>query len=216
MTTSAPSAAFWDRTAERYALRPIADEAAYRHKLRATREHLRVHMSMLEIGCGTGSTALVHAPSVRHILATDISAKMIAIARRKAAEAGVGNVEFRQAAFECLEPLEAAYDVVLCHSVLHLLSDPAAAVARIFLMLKPGGIFVSSTACLADFMGWIRWVAPVGRAVGLLPPVTVFGSDDLDAAFARAGFRIEQRWQPGPRKPVFIIARKPGPADGVS
>ena len=71
------SARFWDKIAERYSKRPIADEAAYQKKLQVTREYLRPDMEVLEFGCGTGSTAITHAPCVKHIHAIDISPKMI-------------------------------------------------------------------------------------------------------------------------------------------
>ena len=58
---------FWDRHAERYAKSPVADEASYQKKLQVTREYLRPDMEILEFGCGTGSTAITHAPYVKHI-----------------------------------------------------------------------------------------------------------------------------------------------------
>jgi methylase of polypeptide subunit release factors len=57
-------------------------------------------MTVLEFGCGTGSTAIAHAPYVKRILATDVSAKMIEIARANAERAGIENVTFGQAAVE--------------------------------------------------------------------------------------------------------------------
>ena len=73
----ASSPVFWDKVAERYSKKPVADEAAYQTKLRVTREYFRPDMQVLEIGCGTGSTAIAHAPFVEHICATDISPKMM-------------------------------------------------------------------------------------------------------------------------------------------
>ena len=64
---------FWDKIAEKYAKRPIADEAAYQRKLAVTRDYFRPDMEVLEFGCGTGTTAINHAPYVKHIRATDIS-----------------------------------------------------------------------------------------------------------------------------------------------
>ena len=78
------SVKFWDKIAERYSKRPIADEVAYQKKLQVTREYFRPDMEVLELGCGTGSTAILHAPYVKHILAIDISSKMIDIAQAKA------------------------------------------------------------------------------------------------------------------------------------
>jgi ubiquinone/menaquinone biosynthesis C-methylase UbiE len=78
-------ARFWDRLAKRYAKKPVADEATYQRKLQITRDHLSPAMEILEFGCGTGSTAITHAPHVRHLRAIDISSKMLEIAQGKAA-----------------------------------------------------------------------------------------------------------------------------------
>jgi len=48
------SARFWDKIAERYSKRPIADEAAYQKKLQVTREYFRPDMEVLEFGGGIG------------------------------------------------------------------------------------------------------------------------------------------------------------------
>ena len=83
--TAPPDARFWDRIARRYARTPVPDEAIYQKKLSLTRKWMTPQMHVLEFGCGTGSTALKHAPFVNRILALDISAKMLDIARGKAA-----------------------------------------------------------------------------------------------------------------------------------
>ncbi len=71
---------FWDRIADRYARRPVADAKAYQKKLQITRDFLRPDMIVLKFGCGTGATAIAHAPFLKHIQATDISSRMIEIA----------------------------------------------------------------------------------------------------------------------------------------
>jgi len=209
MTMHQPSK-FWDRVAERYARSPVADEAAYQKKLKITRQYFRPDMEVLEFGCGTGSTAIAHAPYVKHVRATDISAKMIEIARGKAKAAGVANVTFEQATLDDLDVPDGAYDVVMGHSVLHLLEDKEAAIAEVHRMLKPGGVFVSSTACIADFLKVFKLIAPIGRFLGLLPLVKVFTKKDLEDSLTDAGFEIDYQWQPGKSKAVFIIAKKAG------
>ena len=74
---------FWDKIAKRYSKQPISDEAAYQKKLQVTRGYFQPGMKVLELGCGTGSTAIAHAPFVASIRAIDISSKMIAIAQSK-------------------------------------------------------------------------------------------------------------------------------------
>ena len=205
----ARSKQFWDRIAERYAKKPIGDEAAYQKKLAITRDHFRPDMQVLEIGCGTGSTAIAHAPYVAHIRATDISEKMIEIAKGKAAAAGVQNVTFEALAVDDIGIAHESVDAVLALSLLHLLEDKEEAVAKIHDVLRPGGIFVSNTVCLGDSMKWFRFVGPIGRWLGVFPLVRVFTRDELKECLVTAGFQIEHEWEPDKRV-VFIIARKAG------
>ena len=200
---------FWDRIATRYAKKPVGDEAAYQRKLAKTREYFRPDMAVLELGCGTGSTAIAHAPYVGHIRATDISGKMIEIAKGRAAEAGVRNVSFEIGGVEDLGVASESVDAVLALSLLHLLDDRDAAIARIHDVLRPGGIFVSNTVCLGDNMKWFRFVAPVGRWLGVFPLLRIFTRKELEAGITSAGFEIEHQWQPD-KHVVFIIARKSG------
>ena len=90
-------AKFWDKIADKYFASPIGDMDAYEEKLRLTREQFRPDMQVMEFGCGTGGTALRHAPHVARIDACDISKAMIAIGKRQASEQGITNVAFRQA-----------------------------------------------------------------------------------------------------------------------
>lgn len=208
------SAKFWDKIAAKYAARPVADEAAYQRKLAMTRELLRPNMEVLEIGCGTGSTAIIHAPHVAHIRAVDISEKMIEIAKAKADEAGISNIDFEAAEFDELAVPNDSVDVVLALSFLHLVEDKQAVIGRIHRMLKPGGLFVSSTACLGDSMAWIKYIVPIGQLFGQMPMVKVFTTEQLKTAIQTAGFAIEEAWQPGKGKSLFLIARKADQASG--
>lgn len=206
------SSRFWDRTATSYAKMPVADQASYEHKLEITRSYLSPDTEILEIGCGTGSTAIKHAPYVKHIRAVDISPKMLGIARNKAKGQGIGNITFEQAAISELAMPEATYDMVMAHSILHLLDDREPVIQRIHRTLKPGGLFVSSTACLSDAVKYrlLQPVLPVGRWLGLLPLVRFFTRSDLRRSIEEGGFTIEHDWRPGPDKAVFIVAHKAG------
>ena len=205
-----PSSRFWDRIAERYSKRPVADEASYQKKLAVTRTYLRPEMKVLEFGCGTGSTAITHSPFVKHIRAIDISSKMLEIARGKATRGGVGNVTFEQETIEEVSVSDHSLDVVLGLSILHLLDNKEEAIAKVHRMLKPGGVFVTSTACIGDTMKFFKIIAPVGRLLGLMPLVKVFTTDELVASLTAAGFEIDHQWQPGKGKAVFVVAKKPG------
>lgn len=198
---------FWDQIAEKYSREQIADEAAYNSKLDMTREYFTPSSRVFEFGCGTGSTALVHAPFVEQIDAVDLSSEMIAIARRKATAAGIENVAFAQGDIADIHGKDGAYDVVLGLSVLHLLRDRHAVLTRIGDMLKPGGVFVSSTTCLKE-LGFWRFALPVMQMVGKAPHVAVFSSQELVEDQTRAGLQVIHQWQPKKKAAVFLVARK--------
>lgn len=201
---------FWDKTADKYARLPITHEDDYETKLRVTQDYLRPDMRLLEFGCGTGGTAIAHAPHVAHILAIDFSERMLEKARQRAHEAEVTNITFERADITTLPLPDQPYDMVLGLSILHLLKDPDAVIARVYRMLRPGGYFVSSTACLGDTMGYFKVLAPIGRALGLLPILKVMSTDEVIAKIKRPGFEIAHRWKPGPDRALFVVARKPG------
>ena len=200
------SSRFWDRIAERYSRQPIADESAYQKKLQVTREYLEPDMEVLEFGCGTGSTAINHAPHVRSIHAIDISSKMIEIAQGKADAAQIKNITFERSTVDELTVPDQSLDAVLGLSILHLLDNREEVIAKVCTMLKPGGVFVSSTVCIGEISKLLKIVAPLGKLFGLT--LRVFTSRELEDGLADAGFAIDYKWRPGDGKSVFIVAKK--------
>ncbi|MDF1723656.1 MAG: class I SAM-dependent methyltransferase [Alcanivorax sp.] len=198
---------FWDKAAARYAKSPVKDEASYQKKLAITRDYFQPDWSVFEFGCGTGSTAILHAPYVRDILATDVSAKMLEIAEAKARDAGIDNIRFQQGTLDSLSLTPGSFDAVLGLNILHLVEDPEAAISRVSSLLKPGGVFVSSTVLAADMKLHWRLLIPLMQALGFAPHVSRFGKKGLLAMLARAGFDIDHEWQPDSLS-VFIVARK--------
>lgn len=212
MTTHA---AFWDRIAEKYAATPISDQDAYHYTLDRIRSYLRGTDTVLELGCGTGSTALLLAPSVANYVASDISENMLTIGRRKAREKDIKNVEFHSADAGLPTGTGQTYDAVLALNLLHLVEDLPAALDQAYADLKPGGHFISKTICLPEtgfplMFNAMRAILPVMRLLGKAPPVFFYRIEHLEAAVQKAGFEIIETGnhpvQP-PRR--FIVARKP-------
>lgn len=209
----ARKARFWDRIAVKYAADPIADLAGYEATLRRVRGLLTADQDVLEIGCGTGSTALRLAPFTRRLLATDVSTRMIAIARGKLAAQPVPQLGFAVA--DADEPLAGAgeYHAVLAFNVLHLVTDLDRALQLAMQALRPGGLLISKTACLNEMNPLIRHLAlPLMRAIGKAPHVLCFDAAALQSAIARQGMEIvsvERHGTRGKDFRVFIVARKP-------
>ena len=203
-------AKFWDKQAESYAKSPIRNEERYNKKLRITQSYFSPEIEIMEFGCGTGTTAIHHAPHVSHILATDVSANMLEIARGKAEAEGLTNVSFKQATLDELDPADKRFDVIMGMNIIHLLHSKSETAAKVYTLLKPGGLFISSTPCLADTLWCLLWpLIKVARWFGLVPMVRMFGSKSLGKAMRDAGFVIERLERVNG---TFIVASKP--ADG--
>lgn len=203
------NARFWDKRAEKYSQRPVSDQATYEKKLEITRSYLTADSEVLEIGCGTGSTAIAHAPYAKHILATDISPGMISIAQGKAEAAGAENVTFETRAVDDHDIPESRYDVIMAHNLLHLLEDKDAAINAAYRGLKPGGAFITSTACIGDMSRVFKIIAPVGHFLKLIPLVKAFTRDQLVQSHNETGFEIAEEWLPKKNAAAFIVAKKP-------
>ncbi|WP_026353976.1 class I SAM-dependent methyltransferase [Woodsholea maritima] len=203
------AAKFWNKSARKYAASKISDPEAYAHKLAQTAQHYSAESILLEFGCGTGTTALHHAPHVASILALDISPEMIAIAKEKQTAAGITNVDFRVGGLDTIPSHADHYDMVMAHSILHLIEDPKGAIARFHQILKPGGYLVSSTACLKSGGLLFSLLVPVMQLFGLAPYVNLFTKDTLKTWHEEAGFELSYVWHSDKAKMVqFLIAKK--------
>lgn len=212
MIATTADAKFWDRVARKYAADPIKDMAGYERTVERTRQLLPPSATVLEIGCGTGTTALRLAPSVTRIAATDVSSEMIAIAREKAAAEACRNVEFYVAPANQAPGADCTYDAVLAFNVLHLLDNRPMTLARVHALLKPGGLFISKTPCLSEMNPLIRLAVPVARLFGKAPTVSFFSASALEADIVNAGFTIVEQGRHGSGRKdarIFIVARKP-------
>ncbi len=199
---------FWDRCSTKYAAKPIANPSAFEAKLSHVRTLLRPTDYVLEVGCGTGGTALKLAASCAHVTGSDISEKMNAYARSKKGQMDVRNVLFLHAAAErpiCGTP----FDTVMAFNLMHLLPDLPATLRSIHARLKPDGLFISKTVCLKErnigFRGMIRAL----RALRIAPDIKLLSQVELMNHIERAGFEIvETRYFGDQSCDPFIVAQR--------
>ena len=208
----ASDARFWDRISRKYAKDTIADQGGYERTLDRTRALLKPDDRVLELGCGTGTTALRLAGDVQSYLATDLSAGMIAIAEEKLSASPIPALSFRTATAEAamLEP--GRFNVVLGFNYLHMVRDVPGTLRRIHTLLAAEGLFISKTPCLGDMNPLISTVLLPGmRAIGKAPYVSVFRQVEFCRLVGAAGFDIlatENHATKGNDRRPCIVARK--------
>jgi ubiquinone/menaquinone biosynthesis C-methylase UbiE len=93
----------------------------------------------LDVGTGTGHTALALATRVAAVTGTDVTPEMLAEARALADSRAASNAVFELADAEALQYPDAAFDIVTCRRALHHFMRPDAALAEMRRVLKPGG-----------------------------------------------------------------------------
>ncbi|CAM5618184.1 2-methoxy-6-polyprenyl-1,4-benzoquinol methylase, mitochondrial [Mycolicibacterium aubagnense] len=208
----ANDARFWDRSSTNYAKSAIADEDGYRRTLDRTRSQLGSDDHVLELGCGTGTTALRLADAVTGYLATDFSPAMIAIAAERHAAAPIPGLEFRTATVEALDADVGLFNAVLGFNYLHLVRDLPGTLRGIHNLLAANGLFISKTPCLGDMNPLIRLaLLPALRMIGKAPYAGTFSTKELSLCIALAGFEIlavENHAAKGDDKRPYIVARK--------
>jgi SAM-dependent methyltransferase len=98
--------------------------------------------TVLDLAAGIGETGFEAAALVGEhgrLITSDFSPAMLAGARRRGAELGLDNVEFRVIDAERIELDDDSVDGVLCRFGYMLMADPAAALAETRRVLRPGG-----------------------------------------------------------------------------
>lgn len=201
------SAEFWDKVSTKYSKKPVPSQDIYQEKLTRTQKLFTKDSSVMEFGCGTGTTSLVHAPYVKDIIAYDYSPGMIALANQKKDEQQVSNVTFEVKSVEDIPFHSETYDVVMAHSILHLTQNNEQIIKNTYGALKPGGFLVSSSGCIKEMNILIRNLIPILTSVGKAPLITKFTADELIELHKKSGFKIYDAWA-YKKGELFLIAQK--------
>lgn len=93
----------------------------------------------LDVSTGGGHTALAVAPHVARVVASDLTPRMLAVARTFISSLGVTNVEYVEADAERLPFLDATFDLVTVRIAPHHYADVRAAAHEMARVLVPGG-----------------------------------------------------------------------------
>ena len=136
----------WDDIRAGYFTEEMRDDAIDRARLPSG-------AVVADVGTGTGFVARGLAPKVARVFGFDESPEMLAVARKNLSD--FRNVEFGEAPGERLPLPDGFLDAVFANMYLHHAPDPAAALAEMARILKPGGRLVVTDADEHD-QSWMR------------------------------------------------------------
>ena len=94
---------------------------------------------VLDLGSGAGHVSFAVAPHVAEVIAFDLSAAMLAVVARAAAERGLGNIATSRGAAESLPFADGEFDFVFSRFSAHHWHDVRQGVREAARVLKPGG-----------------------------------------------------------------------------
>lgn len=156
--------------------------------------------TVVDLGSGGGFDCFLAAERVGsrgRVIGVDMTAEMVAKARRNAETAGVANVAFRLGEIEHLPVADAIADIIISNCVINLSVDKAQVFRDAFRVLKPGGrLAVSDIVAIRPLPPGIRKdLALVSACVGGASTVA-----ETRAMLENAGFedvRIEAHHKSG-------------------
>ncbi|MBU2532689.1 MAG: methyltransferase domain-containing protein, partial [Alphaproteobacteria bacterium] len=95
----------------------------------------------LDIATGGGHTALVFAPHVARMIASDLTREMLAQVEAQVRDKAIGNVDTVEADAEALPFDDASFNLVTCRIAPHHFPDIPKFVSEVYRVTKPGGVF---------------------------------------------------------------------------
>jgi SAM-dependent methyltransferase len=149
---------------------------------------LRDGETVLDLGSGGGIDVLLSAQRVGpkgFSYGLDMTDEMLELARRNAAEAGAGNVEFLKGEIEAVPLPDSSVDVVISNCVINLSTNKAAVLREMFRVLRPGGR-IGITDVVAEDRLSVEERAERGSYVGCI--AGALSKSEYEHGLAEAGF----------------------------
>jgi ubiquinone/menaquinone biosynthesis C-methylase UbiE len=166
---------------------------------------------LIELGCGAGLFTKVLAGNASHVMATDLSDEMLAMARTRLKD--YQNVTVEKADSEKTAFPDGRFDSIFMANLVHVIENPSTTLQESYRILKDGGLLL-----IVDYTGYcmnwfelmkmgIRAMRKLGKpsphAKGNLSP------DGLRSMVESAGFKVEEVQLMGDKtKALYLRGRK--------
>jgi demethylmenaquinone methyltransferase/2-methoxy-6-polyprenyl-1,4-benzoquinol methylase len=189
---------------------------ADRCKKKLVHENVQPGFKVLEIGCGTGTMAILAAQGGAEVLGFDVSDAMLEVARRKIAASGMtGRIQLEEMGVSGMDKLaDDSFDLVMSTLVFSELShdERAYALRHAYRVLRPGGrLAIADEArpdTLAKRLAHSAIRIPLLIATFVLTQTTTRAVDGLSDLVLEARFRIESEERSSLDSFLYLVARK--------
>lgn len=200
---------FWNKMSHNYDFQVNSKYAqTYDETIKITQKYLKNSDVVLDLGCGTGITTIKLAADVKKIDAIDISENMIDIAKSKADKHGLSNIDFGVLDIYNEKLKKGSYDVIMAFNILYFIKDLNKLLYRVNDLLKPDGIFISSTDCLGEKQTLTIMIQSLLSKMGLIPYIKKLKISELKEMIAANNFSIVETRNLYDSPPNYYIAAK--------
>jgi ubiquinone/menaquinone biosynthesis C-methylase UbiE len=166
---------------------------------------------LIEFGCGAGLFTKVLAENASHVMATDLSDEMLAVARTQLKD--WQNVIVEKADCEKTDFPDGKFGSVFMANLIHVIENPSIALQENYRILKDGGLLL-----IVDYTGYgMKWFEMMKMGIRFLrkwgkPPAYSKGKlspDELRSLVESAGFKVEEVQLMGDKvKALYLKGRK--------
>ena len=201
---------FWDKQAKDFINHEEHTQLDKNKDFITTLKYLDKNDTVLDYGCATGIISNAISDRVKEIYAIDISSKMIEIARNKAEKMYIDNINYAHTTIFDERFNDESFNIILAFRILHMLDDIDMVVSRIHSLLKPGGTFISVSACMGDKISLLSILVYLASKLKIVPQhVNLFKLPELQSIITNAGFHIIEYEKMDDNVPHYcVVARK--------
>lgn len=200
---------FWNKLSVNYSGEIKDTDHITKKILTLTTKYLKDSDVLLDFGCGPGTFSNVLSQYVDTIHAIDISSGMIESGKSYAAKKNIHNIHYLHTTIYDEGYAKNSFDVIIAFNILHHLTDLDDVLMRIMELLKPGGLFISSTACMGEKITATGLFLKIACKVGLVPKIRYYKISELNKKILSCHLEIVESEQLTQKSAeYFIVAQK--------
>lgn len=201
---------FWNRLASGYDQHTLHTyRQTYIDTISKSQKYLNQDQIALDLGCGSGITTIELSKSVKEMFAIDTAEKMIDVAAAKIQGTNIKNIHFDVSDIfdACLKA--GTFDVVMAYNILCYIKDMNSFLSRVFALLRPNGVFLSTTDCWGEKVNFITCTQSLLCKAGIVPFMENLEIHDMETSIQTNGFQILESCNLYDKLPnLFVAARK--------
>jgi ubiquinone/menaquinone biosynthesis C-methylase UbiE len=165
---------------------------------------------LIELGCGTGLYTKALAPNASHVMATDLSDEMLAVARKQLKD--LQNVTVAKADCEKIDFPDGRFGSVFMANLVHVIENPPTTLQEAYRILKDGGLLLIMDFTMYGVKPFEKMKLGIRTLRRGYRPRRHFRSlspDGLRSLVEGAGFKVEEVQLMGDKgKALFLKGRK--------